>query len=45
MPIRPPPLGPKKLRVAGPARADMDDALAYLARERSVDIALAFADQ
>jgi plasmid stabilization system protein ParE len=45
MPYRPPPLGPKHLVVTGSARADIDDALAYIAREAGIDTALRFAEQ
>jgi toxin ParE1/3/4 len=45
MPYRPPPLGPKQLHVTNPARADIDEALAYLAREASLPTALRFADR
>jgi toxin ParE1/3/4 len=45
MSYRPAPLGPKQLHVTGPARADIDDALAYLAREASLQVALDFADR
>jgi plasmid stabilization system protein ParE len=41
----PPPLGPKTLHVSEPARADMDEALDYLARETSLRVALDFADE
>jgi toxin ParE1/3/4 len=41
----PPPLGPKTLHVTEPARADMDEALDYLAREASLRLALDFADE
>jgi toxin ParE1/3/4 len=45
MPKRPPPLGPKQLHVTGPARADIDETLAYLATTASLQVALSFADQ
>ena len=45
MPYRPPPIGRKLLEITGPARADMDEALAHLAREVGIDIAVAFADR
>ncbi|MEQ1714869.1 MAG: type II toxin-antitoxin system RelE/ParE family toxin [Hyphomicrobium sp.] len=45
MPYRPPPLGPKHLHVTGPARADIDDALAYLAADAGLQVALDFADR
>jgi toxin ParE1/3/4 len=44
MPYRPPPLGPKLLRVSAPAQADIDDALIHLAREASLQVASNFAD-
>ena len=40
----PAPLGPKTLVVTGPARADIDGQLDYLARQRGIDIALRFAE-
>jgi toxin ParE1/3/4 len=45
MTTTPPPLGPKTLHVTNPARADIDEALDYLAREASVRVALDFADE
>lgn len=45
MTSRPPPIGPKHLDITGPARADIDEALAYIAREAGLDTALRFADQ
>ncbi len=45
MPYRPPPLGPKHLHVTDPARADIDDALAHLAREAGLQVAMDFADR
>jgi toxin ParE1/3/4 len=45
MPYRPPPIGPKQLHVTAPARADIDEALDYLAREASLQVALDFADR
>lgn len=40
----PAPLGPKHLTVTGPARADMDELLAYIAAQAGLDPALRFAD-
>jgi plasmid stabilization system protein ParE len=40
----PAPLGPKTLVVTKPARSDIDDQLAYLARQAGLDTALRFAD-
>ena len=45
MPYRPPPLGPKQLHITTPARADIDEALAYLATEAGLQVALDFADR
>ena len=45
MGYRPPPIGPKTLHVTAPARADIDDALAYLASTAGIDTALRFAEQ
>lgn len=45
MPYRPPPLGSKNLHVTAPARADIDDALTYLAREAGLQVALDFSDR
>ena len=44
MPYRPPPIGPKTLRITAPAQQDIDEALAYLAQEAGLDVALGFAD-
>ena len=40
----PAPLGPKTLVVLAPARADIDEQLAYIARTAGLDVALRFAD-
>lgn len=45
MPTRPPPLGPKLLHVTAPARADIDEALTYLATKAGLQVALNFADR
>jgi plasmid stabilization system protein ParE len=45
MPTRPPPIGPKHLDITALARADIDEALGYIAREAGLDNALRFADQ
>ena len=45
MPHRPPPPGSKHLQVTTPARTDIDDALAYLAREAGLQVALDFSDR
>ena len=45
MPYRPPPLGPKTLKVSDPAKTDIDKILDYLAQEASVETSLRFADK
>ena len=44
MPSRPPPLGTKQLIVPGPARADIDGQLDYIAQQAGLDAALRYAD-
>ena len=44
MPYRPPPLGSKTLDVTAPARADIDETLAYIAKQAGLTVALRFAD-
>ena len=45
MPYRAPPVGRKQLQLAGPARTDIDEILAYVARESGLDTALTLADR
>lgn len=45
MTYRPPPIGPKQLSITGPAQADMDDILDFIAHDSGVDAALGFADR
>lgn len=45
MPYRPPPIGPKRLKLTAPARSDIDGILDYLANEAGIETALRFVDK